>query len=387
MLEVFLGDRLLNLAGLTDNRRTLLAPRQGDLEASLAQLQSANTAFVDLAILDGSGQVLAYAGPLPDLVSRNYRAEAWFVRLLAGDARHVITDTYPGFRGEPHYTMALKLEPGGETRILRAVLSPVITAGQLAALDEGDGGPGKGSRLSGVATSIWLVTALFCALGGLLVWRQARWVAAQQFAALRTEQDLTRQLLHAARLATVGEITAGIAHEVNNPLAVVAEKAGLVRDLLDPRFGREPDREELRAHLQVIEVAVFRATSITQRLLEFVRPDEVRLVPCDVHQVVDTVLDDMLKSVLAAGAGEITVRTRHGSPFFALEIADTGKGMSSAELERVFMPFFTTKAPGAGTGLGLSISYGIVVGLGGRLSVTSSPGAGSVFRIELPCGR
>jgi signal transduction histidine kinase len=257
MLEVFLGDRLLNLTGLTDDRRALLAPRADDLAISLARLQAASEVFVDLGVLDGSGRVLAYAGPRPELKARNYRDEAWFVRLLAGDARHVITDTYPGFRAEPHYTMALKLEPGGETRILRAVVSPLVTAAHLAALDKSAGTEagqtGYGGWLSSVATNIWLVTAIFCGLGGLLIWRQARWVAARHFAALRTEQELTRQLVHAARLATVGEITAGIAHEVNNPLAVVAEKAGLVKDLLDPRFAREPTHDELRAHLQVMK--------------------------------------------------------------------------------------------------------------------------------------
>jgi two-component system NtrC family sensor kinase len=427
MLDLFLGDRLLNLTGLTDEPQALLEPDDAGLAGSLAQLQAAHAAFVDLAVLDADGRVLAYAGPFPELRGRSYRDESWFQRLLAGDASHVITDVYLGFRGQPHYTMALKLVPRGRTRILRAVISPEITAAHLAALDESAGValPETG-LLASIATNIWLVSAVFCLIGGLVIWLQARWVAAQQFSALQKEQELTRQLVHAAKLATVGELSAGIAHEVNNPLAVVAEKSGLIRDLLDPRFGRELKLDALRAHLEAIEAAVYRATSITRSLLGFVRRGEYRLVECDVHALADELIDGMLKSELSnagttlrrdydpglgpvvsdpdqlrqvllnllknaadavAGRGEIIVRTRRRGDRFVLEVEDTGVGMTAEQLERVFMPFFTTKAPGKGTGLGLSVSYGIVDSLGGRMSVRSSPGDGTTFTVDLPVGR
>ena len=427
MLDLFLGDRLLNLTGLTDDPQALLEPDAAELAGSLAQLQAAHEAFVDLAVLDAEGRVLAYAGPLPELRERSYRDESWFRRLLAGDTSHVITEVYLGFRGLPHYTMALKLEPRGTPRILRAVISPEITAAHLAALDEGAGAaPPATGLLASIATNIWLVSAAFCLIGGLVIWLQARWVAAQQFAALQKEQELTRQLVHAAKLATVGELSAGIAHEVNNPLAVVAEKAGLIRDLLDPRFGRELKPEVLQAHLEAIEAAVYRATGITRSLLGFVRRSEYKLAACDVHALADELIDGMLKSELSnagttlrrdydprlgpvisdpdqlrqvllnllknaadavAGQGEIVVRTRRRGDRFVLEVADTGVGMTAEQLERVFIPFFTTKAPGKGTGLGLSVSYGIVDSLGGRMTVRSSPGAGTTFTIDLPVGR
>ncbi|HPF71549.1 MAG TPA: ATP-binding protein, partial [Candidatus Krumholzibacteria bacterium] len=250
-----------------------------------------------------------------------------------------------------------------------------------------------------------------------------RWVAAQQFAALRKEEELTRQLVHAARLATVGELSAGIAHEVNNPLAVITEKAGLLKDLLDPRFGRSPDAASMVAHLEAIEAAVYRATGITRRLLGFVRRGDVRLVERDPRALLDELLDglmatelverrierdydpdlpaivtdpDQLRQVLlnllknavdATGpGGSITVRTRRDGGRARIVVQDDGVGLTSAQLERVFLPFFTTKAPGAGTGLGLSVSYGIVEGLGGHLSVSSEAGRGAVFTIDLPIG-
>ncbi len=283
MLEMYLGDRLLNLTGLTDDPRPCSTPEPADLARNLAELQQASDVFVDLAVLDRGGRVLAYAGPLPELADRSYGQESWFTRLLAGASSHVITDVYLGFRGQPHFTMALKLEPRGSTRILRAVLSPEITEAHLSAIERGTPpkpDPGRG-LLADIATNLWLVSAVFCLIGGLVIWLQARWVAAQQYEALRKEQELSRQLVHAARLAPVGELSAGIAHEVNNPLAVVAEKAGLMKDLLDPRFGREPTPEVIRGHLEAIETAVFRCTGITRQLLGFVRQGEVRLVERD----------------------------------------------------------------------------------------------------------
>lgn len=425
MLEVFLGDRLLNLTSLTDRQTLLLNPEPAGLDTCLAELRAAHAAFVDLSVLDDAGRVLCYVGPVPRTAERDYADEPWFVELLAGASSHVITDVHLGFRDEPHYTMALKLDSPGATRILRTVISPGITQTHLAALAASRDGGGSG-LMTGIATNIWLVTTVFCVLGGLVIWLQARWVAAQQLASLRKEQELNRQLLQAAKLASVGELAAGIAHEVNNPLAVVAETAGLVKDLLDPGFDRTVTPEEIRDHLEIIEKSVYRATGITRHLLGFVRQTDVRLVELDLHEIVDEIVEGLLKSELTtarvrvvrdddpdlgpivtdpnqlrqvllnllknaadavAGEGVITVRTRRVGDRFRLDVADTGTGMTEDQLEKIFMPFFTTKGQDKGTGLGLSVSYGIVEGLGGRLAVTSREGEGSVFTIDLPLRR
>ena len=153
------------------------------------------------------------------------------------------------------------------------------------------------------------------------------------------------------------------------------------------------------------------------------RQEEVRLVERDLHRLVDDVADGLLGPELlvddiqiekeydpalgiiitdpgqlrqvvfnllknAADAvsapGKITIRTRRLKKRFTLEVIDTGPGLSSEQLEKVFMPFFTTKAPGKGTGLGLSVSYRIVKGLGGWMSVSSAPGEGTTFTVDLP---
>lgn len=424
MLEGFLGDRLLNLTGLTDDPLALVRPSPVFLQASLAELQGINESFVDLAVLDAGGGVLEYAGPFPELKGRNYAAESWFVRLKEGDASHVITDVYLGFRGLPHFTMAVKLEPGGQTRVLRAALSPEAALARTGADDEP--APSPGGLRRDFTTNIWIFTGLFCLTGGVVVFVQARWVAHQQFQARQKERQLNRQLVHAARLASVGELASGIAHEINNPLAVVAEKAGLIKDLLDPAFGRNPSPGEIVSHLEAIETAVYRCTGITRQLLGFVRQTGVSLKATDVHQLIDDLLDGLmgpelkikgvtvvrdfdrtlppvitdaerLRQVLVnlvknavdaiPGAGTVTLATRRQASSFIITVKDTGVGLTPEQHEKIFLPFFTTKPPGKGTGLGLSVSYGIIEGLGGSLGAAGAPGEGSEFTIELPLDR
>ena len=426
LLDLYLGDRLLNLAGLTDDPRSLLEPRNEDLRRNLDGLREDSEAFVDLAVLDREGRVLGYAGPLPDLADRNYAEQPWFGRLLEGAASHVITDVYLGFRGQPHFTMAVKLESGGRVRILRATLSPETTRAHLRMLHPEDDGRRDAGFLANIATNIWLVTALFCLLGGVVIWLQARWVARQRYEASRVEADLSRQLVQASKLASVGELAAGVAHEINNPLAVVLEKVGLVQDLLDPRFEPELTTEKLSDALGQIETAVFRCTEITRQLLGFVRQTEVRLQESEIAEVIDKLVDGLLgpeldvadievvkrydpslppvltdrgqlrqvllnlmKNAMDAmdGPGTITITTKRAGERFTITIADTGCGMSRGQMEKVFMPFFTTKPAGRGTGLGLSVSYGIIKGLGGVLSVRSEPEKGSEFTIDLPLRR
>lgn len=426
LLDLYLGDRFLNLTSLTGDTGFLLDPRPERLQRNLDELRLASEAFVDLAVLDEQGRVLGYAGPLPDLVDMNYAQQAWFGRLLAGRSAHVITDVYLGFRGEPHYTMALKQEPQGRVRILRATLSPEITQAHMQVLYPSAAEEQQVGLMANLTTNIWLFAALFCLIGGVVIWLQSRWVAKQQLDAVRVEESLSRQLIHASKLASVGELAAGVAHEINNPLAVILEKVGLVQDLLDPRFKSQLTDEILKDHLVKIERAIFRCTDITRQLLGFVRQTEVELKETDVALLIDNLIDNLmgpeldvadidvirdydpglppvvtdpgqLRQVIlnllknAADAidrdGTITITTSRREDRFSLTIADTGCGMTPDQMEKVFMPFYTTKSRDKGTGLGLSVSYGIVKGLGGEISVRSEAGRGSEFTLDLPLRR
>lgn len=235
--------------------------------------------------------------------------------------------------------------------------------------------------------------------------------------------ELSDTLLQASKLAAVGELASGIAHEINNPLAIINEEVGLIKDMMNPEFKMAQSFEDIRPGVDNIQDAVSRCREITKRLLAFVRRTEMNLQPYDIHEVFDDVLKGFYAHELAVSNIEI-IRNYHNRPlrisadkvqlqqvFLNLitnaadairdrgritistwpkdgrvyaAVADTGIGMTQEHLDKIFQPFFTTKAAGKGTGLGLSISYRIVKSLGGSISVVSTPGKGSTFTIDLP---
>jgi two-component system NtrC family sensor kinase len=152
------------------------------------------------------------------------------------------------------------------------------------------------SGLSGFQLQIFGIAAILILLSLVIILKRAHNVATFQM-----ESDETRaQLEHAAKLASVGELAAGIAHEINNPLAAISEEAGLMRDLIDPAYAETADSEELMAHLDSIQESVFRCRDITRKLLGFVRSDAIDLQPHDICALIDGVVDTFLVRELAA---------------------------------------------------------------------------------------
>ena len=275
----------------------------------------------------------------------------------------------------------------------------------------------------GIYGKLILFAVAFFILEFFLVLFRARTVVRRIKETEAIEADLSGQLVHAARLASVGELAAGIAHEINNPLAIIAEEVGLVKDCMNPEFGEEMTQEELSTHLDNMYVATFRARDITSKLLGFVRQKAVKLEEHSFHDIIDEVIDGILGSEFTvssikivrnycptvpriftdknqlvqvflnlvknafdamSGDGTLTIHTTHSKETITISIRDTGYGMSREQLEKIFMPFYTTKQVGKGTGLGLSVSYGILKNLDGKIYVDSQPGKGSMFTVELP---
>jgi two-component system NtrC family sensor kinase len=223
------------------------------------------------------------------------------------------------------------------------------------------------------------------------------------------------QLAHTEKMAAVGTLAAGVAHEVNNPVAGVLTCIENMRE--------DPDNEGMREqYLGLIHDGVKRIERTVANLLDFSRPRSMRLGPAALNQSLTQVIDLvryqlrrsgiearfeldprdpwivgdrfqieqlLLNLVLNAihampGGGTLTLRTRRQDEWEVVEIADTGEGIPKAIRERIFDPFFTTRAVGEGTGLGLAVSYNIVAAHGGGIEVETTEGEGSVFRVLFP---
>ncbi len=234
---------------------------------------------------------------------------------------------------------------------------------------------------------------------------------------MRELTQTQQQLIQSAKLAAVGELGAGVAHEINNPLMIILGNCELaLRDV--PADGRAAKR------LKIIEREATRAGKITRDLLNFARHREPRREPVALEALVERAVEllgtkmargrvrvrtlfhpdlppilgdpDQLTQVLLnlggnavdamPDGGELVFQTelRPESDAVVIKIIDSGVGMTAEHALRIFEPFYTTKPEGQGTGLGMSVSLGIVRSHGGLLEVTSEPGRGTTMTVQLP---
>jgi PAS domain S-box-containing protein len=229
---------------------------------------------------------------------------------------------------------------------------------------------------------------------------------------------LEDQLIQNEKLTSIGLLAAGVAHEVNTPLAVISSYSQMLRKDISP----EDSRHKL---LEKITKQTFRASEIVNSLLNFSRTSATEFADIDIHQVITetiSLLEHQFKTarirverelraecpitfgnagklqqvflnlfVNARDAmqegGELRILTDTADSKIEILIQDTGAGISRENIKKIYDPFFTTKAAGKGTGLGLSVTYGIVQEHGGSISVESKPGIGTSFRLELPLAR
>ncbi|MFZ0431412.1 MAG: ATP-binding protein, partial [Candidatus Acidiferrales bacterium] len=229
---------------------------------------------------------------------------------------------------------------------------------------------------------------------------------------------LEEQMIQTEKLTSLGLLAAGVAHEVNTPLAVISNYIQMLAKQI-------PADDPRQKTIDRIVKQTFRASEIVNNLLNFSRTGAAQLVQLDLNSVLEetlTLVQHPFKSaqvnviknytqelppVLGSmtrlqqvflnlfmnardampGGGMLEVRTwaRNGS--VEVEVTDTGSGISPEHLHRIFDPFFTTKATGRGTGLGLSVSYGIIKEHAGKVDVRSTPGKGTSFRLEFPAAR
>jgi two-component system NtrC family sensor kinase len=234
---------------------------------------------------------------------------------------------------------------------------------------------------------------------------------------MTSERDMRVRLMESDRLAAVGELVAGVAHEVNNPLSSISAFAQLLL-----RDGGLTSQQ--RESIEVIKSETLRASQVVKDLLAFARRSEAQREPVDLNTVMSRTLrlrgyqftsnkigvetefapelpavvgdarqlqqvclnlvTNAIQAMSTLGGGTLFATTRRDGDKVVLEMRDTGTGIPDVVRDHIFEPFFTTKGEGEGTGLGLSVSYGIVTAHGGTIEVANTSAAGTTFRVMLP---
>lgn len=262
---------------------------------------------------------------------------------------------------------------------------------------------------------------------GLMAFLQTKRMVRRIMRADKEKAKLNQQMIETGKLASVGELAAGIAHEINNPVAIMVEEAGWIEDLLqEEEFAESQNLEEFRRALKQIATQGRRCKEITHKLLSFARKTDatlkdvqlndlikeivelsaqmarynkvnittdftpnlpyVSLSPSEMQQVMLNLINNAIDAMDKTG-GTINIGTKISKlekNHIVITVEDDGPGIPEANLNRIFDPFFTTKPVGKGTGLGLSICYGIVEKMGGKIDVNSVVNEGTRFRIWIP---
>jgi two-component system NtrC family sensor kinase len=294
----------------------------------------------------------------------------------------------------------------GVQHIYRAALKPLRQPAETPG--NGNGGQIPGARQCTVNVAIApLVSRDLEQIGRLII-----------FDDITERSELEQRLIQADKLSSIGLLAAGVAHEVNTPLAVISTYA----QMLAKQVHGDEQKSKL---LDKIARQTFRASEIVNSLLNFSRTSSTDFEEIDLDRVVGETLSLLehqfdkarvrvepqlagglppirgnvgklqqvfLNLMLNArdameGGGTLTVRTSADDAAVRVEIRDTGPGIPREHLTRIFDPFFTTKGAKKGTGLGLSVTYGIVEEHGGVIVADSAPGEGAVFRLEFPVAR
>jgi len=266
-----------------------------------------------------------------------------------------------------------------------------------------------------------LLSTLFLAINAL---RLSRKTVHRIELADKKKQKMNEQMFQTGKLASIGELAAGIAHEINNPVAIMVEEAGWIDDLLqEEEFRQTQNLDEFKRSLGQIRIQGKRCKDITHKLLSFARKTDFTLQHVRLNQLIEDIITisakrakycsvvvrtdiqeglpdlylpqteiqqvllNLINNSLDAmedkgGTLSISAGLQDGTIF--IKVSDSGRGIPKEDCSRIFDPFFTTKPVGRGTGLGLSICYGIVKRLGGEITVNSIVDAGTTFLIKIP---
>jgi two-component system, NtrC family, sensor kinase len=473
LLMMLVGMYPVNYLGSQENLNTLFR--------AINQTSS----IVDLHVIDSSGRQLAYVGPYgQSLVGKNYYNAPWFQEVLISGSH--ISDVFLGFRNVPHFVVAVtdplksyvlratinsenfnklllssQIGPNGDSFIVNRdgiLQTPgryeknALSTDDKNRLEHHEGTIVTRNKETIVATR-WVEDGRWClfvkgriedsmgpfyekrnniiavivstsVLFLILAAMFTTYFLARLQAHDRKKSELGHQMVQMEKMASIGRLAAGIAHEINNPLQMITNQAGWISELLpeeDPALVKNMD--EYQKSVEQIKYHVRRAGTITHRLLGFSRKisadkenvqindliaetlsfieheassnnitivknlaENLPVTMTDGPQLQQVFLNLVNNAVDEVGnGGVIEIRTAVGTGnTLVMEFADNGHGIKPELIKKIFDPFFTTKDPGKGTGLGLYISYDIVQKLGGSIKVENRKSGGAVFTIVLP---
>ncbi|HOP06664.1 MAG TPA: ATP-binding protein [candidate division Zixibacteria bacterium] len=485
-IESHLAGRRQLLQSIATNHSLAELKKTDRLQELFANLNEiTDNGFVDLGVIDQTGDHLAYVGPY-DLKTRNYRDADWFREVLARG--HYVSDMFLGYRQVPHCVIAVRASKDGRTWVIRATVNSAQFDEMVKAQFQADSSevfivnrsgryqttPPGGQLLDSssledltvfpglqdtrvktdghefirvmtwindnrwllvvqqdvatvrapvdqaIARGAYVVLAAFVIL--ILTTVLATWHLTRQIDRVTAErEEISRAFVRSAKLASIGELTTGLAHEINNPLAIISAEQTNINDILsDPNSGKE-DLEQAMESVRRCLNQVRRCGAITQKLLQFGRSKESHVEPTELaprlkeikglmerqaglrNIGIELYLEEGLPPVMAdqieieqvivnlinnafdamPNGGTITIRAALDIDRVLIEVADTGTGIPPEDLDRVLEPFYTTKPVGKGTGLGLSVCYGIVRSWGGEIEISSEMGVGTAVRLIL----
>ncbi len=475
-------DQLAGFLSLYDPQ-TLSNPKR---LSALFTAMNRSGVITDLGVIDRSGNHLAYQGPFKkELAGKNYATTEWFIEVMK-NGRYV-SDVFTGYRKVPHLIVAVaspdkswilratissgmfnsllksaNVGPDGDAFIvnrLGELQTPsrlghtTVTPEQMKRFEELADAGGRATRMgdkitgatrlnggqwylvlqTNVASSLasynkarHLDTALVAAASALIILVAVLLTRSMIGGLARADHErsvLTHQVREVEKLAIIGRLSASVAHEINNPLQLISDQAGLMNELMDEETPAAIVHfEDYRLAISKIRTQVGRASRITHRLLGFSRIQDGERSDTDVNQAIEETvalfeheakrhriviarhyqeglaqtetdtaqLQQVILNVLhnamdAIGQdGVINISSRMDKDRIVVDFADTGPGLTHEVMEHLYDPFFTTKPKGKGTGLGLYVSRDIMLRLGGDLTAANRSEGGAIFSVHLP---
>lgn len=488
LIDQFLENQEDQLAGFMSLAGPHMLSEKARL-ATVFQAMNRNRVITDLGVLDRQGNHLAYQGPFAkELAGKNYAGAEWFAEVM--NSGRYVSDVFTGYRKVPHLIVAVadpgrtwilratinsalfhnlvasaNVGPGGDayivnrlgelqtpSRLGHSTISPEEMRFLTALADNAGTATRRADQIysavhlnnrqwllvleSDVATSLAsynkarrLDTALAVSASAVIVLVAVLLMRSMVGRLARAEQErsqLAHQVREVEKLALIGRLSASVAHEINNPLQIISDQAGLIGELLDEE---QPDRighlADYRQAIGKIRTQIGRTSTITHRLLGFSRSQDyapsatdinqaieetaalleheakrhriaidrqyqpdLPLVNIDAGQLQQVILNVLHNAIDAIGQdGRIGIRSRRENDHIVVEFADSGTGLSDEVTARLYDPFFTTKPKGKGTGLGLYVCRDIMSRLGGELTAANRPEGGALFSLHLPLSR